>query len=153
MEVATVIIFPVLIGMLVCHVRPALARRAARPVRIASVLLLTLVVAIALASNGRTLLQHSGAVGLACITFNLVSLAVGYAIPRVIGLPVPQATSIALEIGVHNAAVAIFVALQVLNSEVASVPAALYGIVMIATASIAVTWFRRQHARAAAAIE
>jgi len=152
MEVATVIIFPVFIGMLVCRTQPALARRAARPVRIASVLLLTLVVAIALASAGSTLLQHFGAVGLACITFNLVSLAVGYAIPRVIGLPVPQATSISLEIGVHNAAVAIFVAMNVLNSEVASVPAALYGIVMIATASITVTWLRRKHSSAVAAV-
>lgn len=148
MEVATVIILPVLIGMLVRHVRPALALRAADPVRIASVVLLALVVAISLAHSGDTLLLHFGAVGFACITLNLVSLAIGYAVPRVIGLPVPQATSISLEIGVHNAAVAIFVAVNVLDSEVASVPAALYGIVMIATASVAVTWLRREHARA-----
>ena len=77
---------------------------------------------------------------------------VGYAIPRFIGLPVPQATSISLEIGVHNAAVAIFVAMNVLNSEVASVTRGAYGIVMIATASIAVTWLRRKHASAVAAV-
>ena len=147
MEVATVIIFPVLLGMLVCRVWPSLAQRAARPVRIASILLLALVVAIALAHNGSTLLLYSREVGLACVTFNLVSLAIGYAVPRVIGLPARQATSISLEIGVHNAAVAIFVAMNVLNSEEASVPAALYGIVMIATASIAVAWLRRRHAR------
>ena len=149
MEVATVIIFPVLLGMLVCRVWPSLAQRAARPVRIASILLLALVVAIALAHNGSTLLLYSREVGLACVTFNLVSLAIGYAVPRVIGLPARQATSISLEIGVHNAAVAIFVAMNVLNSEEASVPAALYGIVMIATASIAVAWLRRRHARGA----
>jgi len=141
-----------LIGMLVRYVWPALALRAENPVRIASILLLTLVVTISLANNGDTLLHHFGAVALACITFNLVSLAIGYAIPRSIGLPTPQATSISFEIGVHNAAVAIFVAMQVLDSEVASVPAALYGIVMIATASIAVTWLRRKQARAVAAV-
>ena len=118
-----------------------------------SVALLALVVAIALANNADTLARHFGAVGLACITFNLVSLAIGYGVPRMIGLPAPQATSISLEIGVHNAAVAIVVAVQVLDSEVASMPAALYGIVMIVTASIAVTLFRHRHARAAAAIE
>jgi BASS family bile acid:Na+ symporter len=120
-------------------------------VRLASVALLAFVIAIALASNGDRLLQHFGTVGLACIAFNLVSLAIGYAIPRVLGLPVPQATSISLEIGVHNAAVAIFVAVKVLDSEVASVPGALYGILMIATASIVVAYFRRRHARALAA--
>lgn len=152
LEVATVIILPVLIGMLVRYVWPAPARRAAGTVRAASVLLLALVVAISLANSGETMLQHFGTVGLACITLNLVSLAIGYAVPRLIGLPVAQATSISLEIGIHNAAVAIFVALKVLESEVASVPAALYGIIMLATAGIAVAWFRRRHARAVVAV-
>ena len=152
LEVATVIILPVLIGMFVHYAWPAAAVRAAGTVRIASVLLLALVVAISLADSGETMLQHFGTVGLACITLNLVSLAIGSAVPRLMGLPVAQATSISLEIGIHNAAVAIFVALQVLESEVASMPAALYGIIMIATASIAVTWFRRRHAHAVAAV-
>jgi len=152
MEVATLIVTPVLLGMLVRHVWPPLAGRAARPVRVASVALLALVVAISLAHTADTLIHHFGTVGLACITFNLVSLAIGYCVPRIIGLPAPQATSISLEIGVHNAAIAIVVAMQVLDSEVASVPAALYGIVMIVTASIAVTWIRHRHARAVAAI-
>lgn len=152
LEVATVIILPVLIGMLVRYAWPAPARRAAGTVRAASVLLLALVVAISLANSGETMLQHFGTVGLACITLNLVSLAIGYAVPRLIGLPVAQATSISLEIGIHNAAVAIFVALKVLESEVASVPAALYGIIMLATAGIAVAWFRRRHAHAVVAV-
>jgi bile acid:Na+ symporter, BASS family len=152
LEVATVIILPVLIGMFVRYAWPAPARRAAGTVRVASVLLLALVVAISLANSGETMLQHFGTVGLACITLNLVSLAIGYAVPRLIGLPVAQATSISLEIGIHNAAVAIFVALKVLESEVASVPAALYGIIMLATAGIAVTWFRRRHAHAVVAV-
>ena len=152
LEVATVIILPVLIGMFVRYARPALALRAAHTVRIASVLLLAFVVAIALVNSGETMLQHIGTVGLACIALNLVSLAIGYAVPRILGLPVPQATSISLEIGIHNAAVAIFVAMKVLDSEVASVPAALYGIIMIATAGIAVTWFRRRHTHTVAAV-
>ena len=151
-EVATVIILPVLIGMVLRHVWPALAQRAARPVRTASVLLLALVVTFSLANAGATLLQYFGAVGLACITFNLVSLAIGYSVPRAIGLPAPQATSISLEIGVHNAPIAIFVAMKALESEAASMPAALYGIVMIVTAGIAVTWLRHRRARAVAAV-
>jgi len=152
MEVATVIILPVLIGMSVRHAWPAPALRTAGTVRITSVLLLAIVVAIALATSGETLLQYFGTVGLACITLNLVSLAIGYAIPRVLGLPVAQATSISLEIGIHNAAVAIFVAMKLLDSDVASVPAALYGLVMIATAGIAVSWFRRRHSHNVATV-
>ena len=151
LEVAIVIILPVLLGMLVRHAWPALALRAAGTVRIASVLLLATVVAISLTASAETMLRHLGTIGLACITLNLVSLAIGYAVPRTLGLPVPQATSISLEIGIHNAAVAIYVAMKVLDSEVASMPAALYGIIMMATAGIAVTWFRRRRAHAVAA--
>jgi BASS family bile acid:Na+ symporter len=151
-EVATVIILPVVIGMFARYAWPAFALRAAGTVRIASVLLLALVVAISLATSGEAMLQHFGTVGLACITLNLVALAIGYAVPRSLSLPVAQATSISLEIGIHNAAVAIFVAMKVLDSEVAAVPAALYGIIMTVTAGIAVTWFRRRHAHTVAAI-
>jgi hypothetical protein len=41
---------------------------------------------------------------------------------------------------------------KVLDSEVAAVPAALYGIVMIASASMAVVWFRHCHARTVATV-
>jgi hypothetical protein len=51
---------------------------------------------------------------------------------------------------VHNAAVAIYVAMNALDSEVASVPAALYGIVMIVTASMAVAGLRRRPVRTSA---
>jgi hypothetical protein len=44
------------------------------------------------------------------------------------------------------------VAIKVLDSEVASMPAALYGLVMIATAGIAVAWFRRRHAHTVDAV-
>ncbi len=152
LEVATVVILPVLIGMFVRHNWPAPALRAAGTVRVASILLLALVVAIALVNSGETLLLHLGTIGLACVTLNVVSLAIGYAVPRVLGLPEAQATSISLEIGIHNAAVAIYVALKVLESELASMPAALYGLIMIATASVAVAWFRRRRTHTVAVV-
>lgn len=151
-DVATFIVLPVIVGMVVRQLWPALARRAESPVRLASVLLLACVVALTIVTSRETLAASFAAVGVACIVLNLVSMGLGYAIPRLAGLPTPQVISISFEIGVHNAAVAIFMAMQVLNEDVAAVPAALYGLVMIATASIAVTWLRHRHARNTVAI-
>ncbi len=151
-DVATFIVLPVIVGMVVRQLWPALARRAESPVRLASVLLLACVVALTIVTSHETLAASFAAVGVACIVLNLVSMGLGYAIPRLAGLPMPQVISISFEIGVHNAAVAIFMAMQVLNEDVAAVPAALYGLVMIATASIAVTWLRHRHARNTVAI-
>jgi BASS family bile acid:Na+ symporter len=152
MEVATFIVLPVIVGMVLRRLRPALARRAERPVRLASVLLLACVVALTIVTSRDTLAASFAAVGVACIVFNLVSMGLGYAIPRLAALPMPQVISISFEVGVHNAAVAIFMAMQVLKQDAAAVPAALYGLVMIATASITVTWLRHRHARNAVAI-
>jgi BASS family bile acid:Na+ symporter len=67
------------------------------------------------------------------------------------GLPVPQATSIAFEIGVHNAAIAIYVAAAVLESPPASVPPAVYGILQVLTAPVFVLLLRRRQAMLARA--
>jgi BASS family bile acid:Na+ symporter len=146
-EVATFIVLPVIVGMLVRRLWAALAQRAEHPVRVASVLLLACVVVLSIAGSRETIAADFAAVGLACLLFNLISMALGYAIPRLAGLPVRQSISISFEIGVHNAAVAIFVAMQILKENDAAVPAAIYGLVMITTGSMACAWLRRRHAR------
>jgi len=146
-EVATFIVLPVIVGMLVRRLWAALAQRAEHPVRVASVLLLGCVVVLSIAGSRETIAADFAAVGLACLLFNLISMALGYAIPRLAGLPVRQSISISFEIGVHNAAVAIFVAMQILKENDAAVPAAIYGLVMITTGSMACAWLRRRHAR------
>ena len=146
-EVAKFIVLPVIVGMLVRRLWAAAARRAENPVRVASVLLLGCVVVLSIAGSRETLAADFAAVGLACLLFNLISMVLGYAIPRLAGLPVRQAISISFEIGVHNAAVAIFVAMQILKENDAAVPAAIYGLVMITTGSMACVWLRRRHAR------
>lgn len=144
-EVAFIILLPVLLGMGIRALLPALAARAERPVRALSVLLLASVVAVSIHGAGRALLDHFAAVGLACLAFNLLSLALGYAAARGVGLEARQATSIAFEIGVHNAAIAIYFAMVVLEDPAAAMVPGLYGLIQIATASLAVTWLRRRH--------
>lgn len=70
------------------------------------------------------------------IAFNLLSLGLGYALPLALRLPRRQAIAIAMEIGIHNGTLAIFIALNVLSSAALSIPAVAYSLMMFVTAGL-----------------
>lgn len=142
-EVAAIILAPVAIGMLVRTYAPHVSQLAEKPVRIGSVLVLLALIVVALGGSADVLAAHIGTIGLACVAFNVISMTAGYVVPRMVRLPRRQATAISMEIGVHNTALAIYVALNVLDQDVMAVPAAVYSLVMFATAGLATWWLRR----------
>ncbi len=148
-EVAAIIVLPVAIGMLIRARAPALAARTEKPLRLLSVLVLALLVAGAIVQERGTLVDHFAAVGLACLAFNLISIGAGYLAPRMLKLPRRQAIAIAMEIGIHNATLAIYIALNVLDDATLSVPAAVYSLVMFATAAVFALWLVRRGATVA----
>ena len=111
--------------------------------------MLVALVTAAVAREWRTLADLLGAVGLACVLFNLASLGVGYAAPRLLRLPRRQATAIAMEIGIHNGTLAIFVALEVLGRTQATIAPAVYSLSMYLTAALFAAWLLRRRRRAA----
>lgn len=139
-EVAAIVIFPVVIGMALRAWRPAMAERLDKPVRIASTLILATLIAAAVILEYETLAKYAAVVGLAALIFNLVSLLAGYAAGRAARLGVPQATAIAFEIGIHNGTLAIFVALHVLQMAGAAVVPAIYSLLMYVTGGLFAWW-------------
>ena len=148
-EVAVIIVLPVLLGMLVRAKAPAFAARAEKPLRLLSVLVLALLIVAAVSKEWQTLTASLAAVGLACLLFNLVSMGVGYAAPLALRLPRRQATAIAMEIGIHNGTLAIFIALNVLANATMSIPAAVYSLLMFFTAALFAAWAARGNPQAA----
>lgn len=139
-EVALIIVLPVAIGMAIRAFAPGLAQRAEKPIRMLSVLVLALLIAAAVMQSKDVLLAYFAAVGLACLAFNLVSMGTGYAAPLALKLPRRQAIAIAMEIGIHNGTLAIFVALNVLQRPAMAVPAAVYSLLMFFTAAGFALW-------------
>ena len=146
-EVAMIIILPVVIGMLVRAHAPGFATRAERPMRLLSVLVLVLLVAGAVVQERETLASYFAVVGLACLAFNLVSMGVGYSVPMALKLPRPQSIAIAMEIGIHNGTLAIYIALNVLQNAKISVPAAVYSLLMFLTAAVFAFWMARRNVK------
>lgn len=130
LEVFAIVLLPVALGMLVRRFRPKFADAMDRPVRIASVVILIVVIAGAVVSNWTLLVDNIAGLALITILFCLVSLAVGYAAPRLLKVGRRQAIAASFEIGIHNATLAIVIAQTVLGSIELSLPAAVYGVLM-----------------------
>jgi BASS family bile acid:Na+ symporter len=129
-EVIGIVLIPVAIGMLVKARAPGFAARMDKPMKIFSMVVLALLAVIAFAKEWNALVSSFATVGLAVIAFNVLSLGLGYYVPRLTGMDKPDAVAIGYEIGIHNSTLAIFVAVSVLGDFQLMVPAAIYSVSM-----------------------
>nr|WP_281366621.1 bile acid:sodium symporter family protein [Nocardioides thalensis] len=143
-QVFAIVLVPVAIGMLVRRRSPAFAARADKPVRIASAVVLALVIVGALVAERDNLADYLADIGVAAVVFCAISLTLGYFLPRLFGVEQRQAVASAFEVGIHNSTLAIAVAVSVLDREALAVPAAIYGVLMFPIALLAGFAFRRR---------
>ncbi len=142
-EVGLIIIIPVAIGMLLRSWFPSVAVKMEKPIRIFSILLLLFLVVAAVLQQWQVLAKNFAIVGAACLAFNLISMAVGYGVPLAVKLSEKQAIAIAMEIGIHNGTLAIFIAINVLGNGAMAIPAAIYSLIMFVTGGLFVMWVNR----------
>ena len=130
LEVFAIVLLPVALGMIVRRFWPRFAAGMDKPVRIASVLILIIVIAGAVAANWTLLVENFTQLALITVLFCLISLAIGFVVPQLLRVGRRQAIATSFEIGIHNATLAIVIAQSVLGSVELSLPAAVYGVLM-----------------------
>lgn len=130
LEVFAIVLLPVVAGMIVRRLAPRFADAMDKPVRIVSIIVLIVVIAGAVASNWDLLIANVAQLAAIVIVFCLLSLAIGYLVPRWLRVGKRQAIATSFEIGIHNATLAIVIAQSVLGSLELSLPAAVYGVLM-----------------------
>ncbi|MGY1724671.1 bile acid:sodium symporter family protein [Blastococcus sp. SYSU DS0533] len=135
LQVFAIVLVPVALGMLVRRSAPGFADRSDEPVRILSAVVLALVIVGTMLAERENVGGYLRDVGLPALAFCLTSLAVGYGVPRLLGIGQRQAVASSFEIGVHNSTLAIAVAISVLDSVELAVPAAVYGVLMFPVAA------------------
>ncbi|SFT50510.1 bile acid:Na+ symporter, BASS family [Geodermatophilus amargosae] len=148
-QVFAIVLVPVALGMLVRRSAPAFADRMDRPVRVLSALVLALVIAGTVVAERENVTGYLREVGLVALAFCALSLLIGFAVPRALGIGHRQAVACAFEIGVHNSTLAIAVAISVLGSVELAVPAAVYGVLMFPVAAL-VGWVITRSSRSRA---
>lgn len=139
-EVASIILIPVTLGMFIRSRSQSFAEKMNKPVRIASVVILAGLIVAALLKDRNNVAQYFAQVGVAALLFNIASMLIGYYLPLLFQVTRKQAIAIGMEIGIHNGTLAIFIAFNVLNNPTMSIPPAIYSLIMFFTAGI-FGWF------------
>ena len=129
-EVFAIVLLPVVLGMLVRRWQPGFADRMDKPVRIASIIILVVVIVGAVVANLQALLDNAAALAGITVLFCVISLTIGFFVPRMLRVTRPQSVASSFEIGIHNATLAIVMAQTALGNFEMSLPAAVYGVLM-----------------------
>ena len=140
-KVCLITLVPVGLGMLVRKKNSTFADRAQKPVKIASVaflILLVIGIAVKERENLLSLLQQAGTVGLAlCV----LTMTLGYSIARLFRLDMRQSRSIMIEVGIQNAALAFLITTVMLDNTAMAIPAAVYSPVMLTISGFLIAYF------------
>ncbi|WP_157252142.1 bile acid:sodium symporter family protein [Nonomuraea typhae] len=144
LQVFALVLAPVAIGMLIRARFAAFAERMHKPVKIASAVILLLVILGVVFQERANVAGYVRDVGLITLVFSVLSLAVGYWAPRLLKVERAQAVASCMEIGIHNATLSITVAMGLLANPQMAVPSATYGVLMFFTAAAAGFLLRRR---------
>jgi BASS family bile acid:Na+ symporter len=121
---------PVALGMLLRHRRPAFTARI-EPMagRLATGLFVVIVVAT-FVSQRQSLIDHFASTGPAALALCILTMATGFGIGALARLDRRGRIAIAVESGLQNAALAIFIAVSVLKIPAMAVPGVIYALLM-----------------------
>jgi bile acid:Na+ symporter, BASS family len=144
-EVFAIVLIPVALGILLNETKPALTKKLVAPLKKISLILLVLIIIGAIAKERANLLASFVELGTVILIFNLLSMGSGYFLPRFLKLTRPQSIAICMELGIHNATMAMMVAVTILGNTNYAFPAAAYSIIMILTAGVAVLLFKQSN--------
>jgi BASS family bile acid:Na+ symporter len=137
---------PVMLGMAVKHFRPVLTGRFVKVAeRLATSLFLAIVIAT-FASQHDVFVANIAVVGPAAASLNVLVMAIGYFLAVGLGLHLRDRIAIAIECGLHNAAVGIYLAATVLASPRLAVPSVIYALLMNISAIAFILMMRRRTA-------
>lgn len=134
---------PILTGMILRWRFPETTERFFATARRISTGIFALIVAGAFVGQMDNIVTHFWEIGPYLLALNGATLSIGFFGARRLGLSQPDAIAAAMEGGLQNAALAIFIAVNVLNAPAIMIPAIVYALVMNVTAAAFIAWIKR----------
>jgi BASS family bile acid:Na+ symporter len=144
LQLARITLLPIAAGMIVRRFAPEAAARLARWLRPTAFVVLVVVIGFSVAVSLDMVLQNVLAVAPAIYALNLAATGTGLLIGRAMRASRRDAMTLAIETGVQNATLAIFLTLTVLDSLPLAVTQNVYGVIMLLNATLLIRWFRRR---------
>ncbi|NCA70703.1 MAG: bile acid:sodium symporter family protein [Sphingobacteriia bacterium] len=146
-SIAQVVLIPVSLGVFVNHLLQSRRARWQASVEVVfaplSMAAIVLIIAIIVALNAGDLARMGVAVALAVILHNLLGLAAGYGLARLLGRDEVTARTLAIEVGMQNSGLAVALAVK-LFSPAAALPGALFSIWHNLSGALLAAWWARR---------
>jgi BASS family bile acid:Na+ symporter len=146
MQLVRITVLPIIVGMVVRRFAPDFAARMSRWLRPTSLIVMIGVIGFSVLVSLEMVLLNLVRAGPAIWTLNVAATAAGLLIAKVIGANDRDSMTLAIEVGVHNVTLAIFITLTVLDSLPLAVMQNIYGVVMLLNAGLLIRWFRSRRA-------
>ena len=133
LQIFVIIVIPVTIGMIVRHYKSGFATKMAKPVRIASGIVMALVIVGLFIKERENFIPYFKDSGVATLTLNIVTMVIGYLSARLFKIKTKAALSISIESGIQNGTLAITIAVVLLNNSEFAIAPAIYSLLMFFT--------------------
>lgn len=140
LNVVTIVLLPVCVGIGLRYVAGERARPALRVFPALSVLVIVLIIATIMALSKDKLPEVIGVIGVLVFAHNALGLGLGYGLATAFRLPVPARRTVAIEVGMQNSGLGVSLAIaHFAGSPLVALPSSLFSVVHNLTGSVAAT--------------
>lgn len=136
LKVLLVVLVPVALGMLIRARESAWAKHRQRPFRTATLVAVVLLVLAGVFDQRQNILGYVEDAGLIVLLYAALSFALGFFLPLLFGVDRRRAVSCSMELGVHQSALALLIATQVIDNDRIAIPAAVYSLFSLIMAGL-----------------
>ncbi len=132
-QMLVIVILPIVVGMFIRGRAPEFALRMGKPVRIASGVILVLIIIGLIIKERANFTSYFQQAGLATFLLNIATMLVGFGTAKLFKLERRQAFSIAIESGIQNGTLAITIAVVLLGNTAFAIAPSVYSVLMFLT--------------------
>jgi bile acid:Na+ symporter, BASS family len=142
-QIFVITVIPIALGMLIQARFPEIARRLEKATNKLAVGFLVLIIILLVAKEWSKLPGFIVQAGTGVMLLNILGMAAGYAISKMLKLNVAQQICIAIEVGIQNGTLAIAITAGILKDAEMAIPAAIYSLFMYLTGFAVIAYSKR----------
>jgi bile acid:Na+ symporter, BASS family len=142
-QIFLITVIPIAIGMYIRYQFPKLARRLEKVINKLAVGFLVLIIILLVAKEWSRLPSLIVQAGTGVMLLNILGMAAGFAISKMLNLNIAQQICIAIEVGIQNGTLAIAITAGILKDAEMAIPAAIYSLFMYLTGFAVIAYSKK----------
>jgi bile acid:Na+ symporter, BASS family len=132
-QIFLITVIPIALGMYLQHQFPEISRRLEKVINKLAVGFLVLIIILIVVKEWSRLPSLIVQAGIGVMLLNVLGMATGFAISKMLNLNIAQQICVAIEVGIQNGALAIAITAGILKDAEMAIPAAIYSLFMYLT--------------------